>query len=264
HFLSLSAAAFCPSLRGAEKLDLRDIERGRVLKAAEVYLKEAPVTVTASHSPRSTGGAHDYFSEGDYWWPDPKNPDGPYIQHDGLSNTNNFVEHRHAMVRLSEIVGTMTSAYILTGDEKYAQHAVKHLKAWFVDEGTKMNPNLLYGQAIKGRFTGRSTGVIDTIHLVEPARSIELLKNSPALSAKDYDAMKAWFRAYLTWLSTREYGLGERDAKNNHGICWSMQAAEFAHLVGDEDVMNWVRNEFKNVYLTRNMTNSGGFPAELA
>ena len=90
------------------------------------------------------------------------------------------------MVRLSEIVGTMASAYILTGDEKYAQHAVKHIKAWFVDEDTKMNPNLLYGQAIKGRFTGRSTGVIDTIHLVEVARSVMLLKNSPSFPAKDY------------------------------------------------------------------------------
>ncbi len=253
------------SLRAADKstFDIQEIERPRIMEKAAKYISEQPVTVTAAHSPRSAGGLHDFFSEGDYWWPDPQNPDGPYIQHDGLTNTNNFVEHRHAMVRLSEIVGTMTSAYILTGDEKYAQHAVKHLKAWFVDADTKMNPNLLYSQAIKGLFTGRSTGVIDTIHLVEVARSAELLKNSPSFSAKDYDAVKSWFRDYLTWLTTHEYGLGERAAKNNHGICWSMQAAEFAHISGNEEVLNWVRNEFKNVYLTRNMTNSGGFPAEL-
>jgi hypothetical protein len=255
-------------VKAAEKpaFDIVSVERPRIMAKAAEYLNEQPITVTASHSPRSAGGLHDFFSEGDYWWPDPQNPDGPYIQHDGLTNTNNFVEHRHAMIRMTEIVATMTSAYILTGDEKYAQQAVKHLKAWFVDADTKMNPNLLYGQAIKGRFTGRSTGVIDTIHLVEAARSIELLRNanSSSLSAKDYDAMKAWFREYLTWLTTHEYGIGERDAKNNHGICWSMQAAEFAHLVGDEDVLNWVRNKFKNDYLTRNMTNSGGFPLELA
>ena len=86
-----------------------------------------------------------------------------------------------------------------------------------------------------------STGSASTVcpcEVVVVARSIELLKNSPALSAKDYDAMKAWFREYLTWLTTHPYGLEERAAKNNHGICWSMQAAEFAHLVGDDDVMN--------------------------
>jgi hypothetical protein len=264
--LALNLVAFSSPAADKPAFDIVAVERPRIMAKAAEYLKEQPITVTASHSPRSAGGLHDFFSEGDYWWPDPQNPDGPYIQHDGLTNTNNFVEHRHAMIRFTEIVATMTSAYILTGDEKYAQHAVKHLKAWFVDVDTKMNPNLLYGQAIKGRFTGRSTGVIDTIHLVEAARSIELLKNSnsPSLSAKDYDAMKAWFREYLTWLTTHPYGIGERDAKNNHGICWSMQAAEFAHLVGDEDVLNWVRHQFKTVYLTNNMTNNGGFPLELA
>ena len=233
------------------------------MEQAAKYLSEPPVTVTAAHSDHSAGGLHDFFSEGDYWWPDPKDPNGPYIQHDGLTNTNNFVEHRHAMIRFSDIVGTMTSAYILTGDEKYARHAIKHIKAWFVDEDTKMNPNLLYGQAIKGRYTGRSTGVIDTIHLVEVARSVMLLKNSPSFAPKDYEAVRAWFREYLTWLTTHPYGLGERAATNNHGICWSMQAAEFATLVGDQDVLSWVRNEFKNVYLTRNMATNGGFTAEL-
>src|SRR6185437_4765565 len=271
HFLTpalfaLGLVAFTPFIRAADKppFDIVAIERPRIMAKAAEYLSEQPVTVTASHSPRSAGGLHDYFSEGDYWWPDPKNPDGPYIQHDGLSNTNNFVAHRHAMVRFSDIVATMTSAYILTSDEKYAQHAVQHIKAWFVDDATKMNPNLLYSQAIHGRYTGRSIGVIDTIHLVEVARSVELLKNSPSFSAKDYEAVKGWFRDYLTWLTTHPYGKEERAAKNNHGICWSMQAAEFARLTGNEDVLNWVRHQFKTVYLTRNMDTNGGFPLELA
>jgi Alginate lyase len=263
--VTLNLFVFTSLMRAADKpsFDIVEIERPRIMAQAAEYLTEQPVTVTAAHSDRSAGGLHDFFSEGDYWWPDPQNPSGPYIQHDGLTNTNNFVAHRHAMIRFSDIVATLTSAYILTGDEKYSKQVVKHLKAWFVDEDTKMNPNLLYGQAIKGRYTGRSTGVIDTIHLVEVAQSVMLLKNSPSFSAKDYEAVRAWFRDYLKWLTTHPYGLGERDAKNNHGICWSMQAAAFAKLVDDEDVLNWVRNEFKNVYLTRNMTNSGGFPAEL-
>src|SRR5258705_6773327 len=45
------------------------------------------------------------------------------------------------------------------------------LRAWFVDDATRMSPHLLYAQAIKGRFTGRGTGIIDTLHLVEVARA---------------------------------------------------------------------------------------------
>ena len=56
------------------------------------------------------GGKHDFFSEGDYWWPDPHHPDGPYFQLDGHTNPHNFPDHRRAMVRLSIQVATLTSA----------------------------------------------------------------------------------------------------------------------------------------------------------
>src|SRR5437870_11654744 len=125
---------FSPSAAQRSDSDVADFDRARVLKAANQYLSEKPITITASHSPRSTGGLHDFFSEGDYWWPDPQNPDGPYIQRDGITNPDNFVEHRHAMIRFSRHVAAFTSAYRITGDEKYAHAAIKHLRAWFIDE----------------------------------------------------------------------------------------------------------------------------------
>jgi hypothetical protein len=255
--------AHAPALCAAPAFDLREIERPRILEKAAKYLKEQPITVTASHCDRSAGGRHDFFSEGDYWWPDPANPDGPSIQRDGLSNTNNFVEHRYAMVRLSEIIGTLGSAYVLTREDKYVRQAVKHLKAWFVQDGTRMNPNLLYGQAIKGKATGRSTGVIDTIHLVEVARGALVMSKAPAFAKEDFEAVKAWFRDYLNWLTTHPYGIGERAASNNHGVCWAMQAAAFAQLVGEQKVLASIREQFKTEFIGKQMAKDGSFPAEL-
>ena len=83
-------------------------ERTRVLAAAQKYLAEPPITIIASSSPRSADGVHDFFSEGDYWWPDPQNPDAPYIQRDGMSNPDNFNDHRKYLMRLS--VGTSTNS----------------------------------------------------------------------------------------------------------------------------------------------------------
>src|SRR5688500_9106573 len=77
----------------------------QVMKEAVWALQQEPLTVTASSSSRSAGGKHDFFSEGDYWWPNPVSADSPYIQKDGMTNPGNFVEHRHAMIRLSRIVG---------------------------------------------------------------------------------------------------------------------------------------------------------------
>jgi hypothetical protein len=122
--------------------------------------------------------SHDFFSEGDYWWPDPKNPDGPYIQRDGLTNPDNFVDHRQYLMRLSVEVPALAAAWILTREKKYAAHAAAHLRAWFIDPATRMNPNLRYAQAIHGRFTGRGIGIIDTIHLVEVAHSIPTLADT--------------------------------------------------------------------------------------
>jgi hypothetical protein len=244
-------------------LDVNSFERARVVKAANQYLNEAPITITASSSPRSAGGRHDFFSEGDYWWPDPKNPDGPYIQRDGMTNPDNFVEHRRATMRLSVQVPALTAAWMLTKDSRYAKHAARHLRAWFLDPATRMNPSLLYSQAIKGRFTGRGIGIIDTIHFVEIARAIEVLEVSGALTPTEVAGIKQWFAEYLKWLTTHQYGLDEREAKNNHGTCWVMQVAAFARLTGNRELLAYCRERFKTVLVPNQMAADGSFPQEL-
>jgi len=89
------------------QLVLDNIRKGTIEKANEM-LNEKPVTVTAASSIRSTGGLHDFYSEGDYWWPDSLNPEGPYIRKDGQTNPEIFSNHRFAMIRFSEITSTLT------------------------------------------------------------------------------------------------------------------------------------------------------------
>jgi hypothetical protein len=244
-----------------QRFDVAEFDRARVIKAADSYLNDKPVTVTASHSPRGAGGLHDFFSEGDYWWPDPKNPEAPYIQRDGMTNADNFVEHRKALMRLSVEVPALAAAWKLTHDRRYADHVALHLRAWFVDDATRMNPNLQYAQAIHGRFTGRGTGVIDTIHLVEVARVIEVL--APSLSKGDLGAIKKWFADYTTWMMTHPYGIAERDATNNHGTCWVMQVAAFANLTGDLKTLAYANERFKTVLLPNQEAADGSFPQEM-
>jgi hypothetical protein len=244
-------------------VDVAAIDRVRILKGAEQYLHEAPLTITAFPPSRSTGGVHEYFSEGDYWWPDPKNPDGPYIQRDGQTNPDNFNKHREMMQRFCKAVSTLAAAYKITHDEKFAAHAIRHLKAWFIADSTKMFPHLKYAQAIKGKATGRGIGIIDTIHLIEVARSVEMLSGSHSLSAAEESAIKKWFADYLIWMTTHQYGIDERETKNNHATWWCAQAATFAHLVGDTATLSFCRTRFKTVLLPNQMAANGSFPEEL-
>src|SRR5580692_708803 len=186
---------------------VRKLERPRVLRAARRYLSEQPRTIVSVPAELSAGGPHDYYSEGDYWWPDPKNPVGPYIQRDGESNPGNFNAHRELLIRLSLQVPALAAAWVLTKEREFADHAQAHLRAWFVDLKTRMNPNLQYAQAIHGIDTGRSIGIIDTLHLVEVAQAVIVMRSAGVLSTTDAKEIEDWFAAYLNWLSMSEHGL---------------------------------------------------------
>ncbi|MBN9298182.1 MAG: alginate lyase family protein [Filimonas sp.] len=237
--------------------------KSQILKEAAWAMQQKPETVTASHCERSAGGKHDFYSEGDYWWPDPKNPNGPYIQRDGLSNPDNFVAHRLAMIRFSRIVGALASAYKITGDKKYVTQALVHIKAWFVDTTTMMNPNLQYAQAIKGVATGRGIGIIDTIQLLDVIYGLMAMENGKAIDAVTLEKIKAWFRQYELWLTTHPYGKDEMNAKNNHGTCWVMQTAAFAKFTKNDTLLAFCRDRYKNVLLPNQMEQDGSFPLEL-
>jgi len=238
-------------------------ERPRVVQQAEASLAAAPHTIVEARNPRSAGGLHDFSSDADYWWPDPKNPDGPYIQRDGLSNPGNFLAHRALLLPFVRHFGALAAAYKLTHDERYATAAVKHLHAWFVDPATKMNPNLQYSQAIRNLNTGRSIGVIDTLHLCEVALGVEALRGSKAFPKDEDAAVTGWFRDYLAWLRTHPFGIEESKAKNNHGTCAWLQIACFAHVTGDEATLAECRRHLKEVLLPSQMVADGSFPEEL-
>lgn len=231
-----------------------------ILKEADWALEQEPQTITRYPAPRSAGGLHDFSSEGDYWWPDPLNPDSAYIQKDGQTNPDNFTAHRLVMIRFSRIMGALASAYKITGEEKYAEACIKHADAWFKDEATRMNPNLLYAQSIKGRATGRGIGIIDTIHLMEVSQALLVISES---KKADLDIYRSWFRHYLQWLTTHPYGIAEMNAANNHGTCWVMQVAAFARFTGDDQLMEFCRERFKNTLLPDQMAADGSFPLEL-
>lgn len=238
------------------------VDRDRILRLANQWLTAKPQTITDLPAPDSPGTPHDFFSQADYFWPNPANPNGPWKEIDGKSNPGNFQLHRQAMIRLSQAVPALTAGFLLTRREAYARAAAAHLTAWFVTPATRMNPNLQYAQGYPGGPTGRSYGIIDTLHLVEPARAASFLKAT--LGAANFAAVQQWFREYLNWMKSSAPGQKERDATNNHAIAWALQAAEFARLAGDSLTRDEVRTRFETLQLPQQEAANGSFPRELA
>jgi hypothetical protein len=249
----------------AAGLDLASLDRDRILAAASNVLMLKPLTITKYHAALSTGGRHDYYSNGDYWWPNPNTTNGlPYVQRDGQSNPNNFNADRDCVRQLDSAVAVMGAAYKITGDDRYPAKAAELLRVFFLDPATMMNPNLQYAQAIPGVSTGRGIGIIDTLHLVDVPRAVEIMERSPAFPPEVTAGLKKWFADYVTWMRTSKNGNDEANAANNHSVAYWLQVAVFAQFTGDQKDLADCREHFTNVFLPKQMDKDGSFPRELA
>src|SRR5262249_37717965 len=80
--------------------DVAGVDRERILSAADAALNLEPSPITKFPAKLSEGGPNDFYSNGDYWWPNPDTTNGlPYVQRDGQTNPDNFVEHRRCIAR---------------------------------------------------------------------------------------------------------------------------------------------------------------------
>lgn len=264
-FCLLGFAALLGGARAADYREIVSVERGRVLKAAEAALQKEPVSITKYPAKLSEGGPNDFYSNGDYWWPDPTKPDGlPYVQRDGQSNPDNFAQHRLAVRELRDAVAALGAAYKITGEDRYAAKAVELLRVFFLDRQTRMTPHLQYAQAIPGVSPGRGIGIIDALHLIEVPRAVEAMRGSPALPPEALAGLQQWFRELAEWMVTSKNGRDEAATKNNHAVAFHLQLAVYAGFAGDEAKVAECRRQFKEVFVPKQMAPDGSFPLELA
>ena len=164
---------------------------------------------------------------------------------------------------MANAVAALAAAWRLTGEERYAAKAAELLRVFFLDATTRMNPHLLYTQAIPGRVSGRGIGIIDTLHLIEVPVAILALENSAAMTPPTMDGLRRWFADYIGWMTTHPYGLDEMDEPNNHSVAYFLQVAAFARLTGDTGWIEESRRRLREVMLPAQMAPDGSFPLEL-
>jgi hypothetical protein len=234
----------------------------RVLAAGE--LKKGPWSVTTHRPEIYKVVPHDYFSEGPYFWPDPKNPKGPYIRHDGQRNPDRFVHNHNDLGAMATCVLTMGAAAWFLEDVRMARHAMEILSAWFLDPNTRMNPHLEHGQAIRGVNDGRGTGLIDTVSLIHCVQGILLLEKAGRMDAAMSDGLRHWFSQFLTWMTTSAKGKAEGKSGNNHATWWTAQVAAYATLTRNQDVRDMAWERYKTYLAPEEIQPDGSCPREEA
>ena len=256
--------------RNFQLLSENDIDKKNALESllnkVDKLVKEAKLySVMDKKQVPPSGDKHDYMSTGPYWWPDPTKPDGlPYIKKDGQRNPEYYdITDSQELDKLEDNVLNLALAYYFTKDEKYAQFASKLIKTWFLDEATRQNPNLNFGQGIPGLNTGRGTGIIETRDVYRIIDAAILIQGTKNWTNQDHLALKKWFSEYLNWMIESPIGKDEADSKNNHGTFYSEQILNFALFTDNLEIAKNEINTFK-IRMENQLKPDGSQPFELA
>ena len=205
-------------------------------RQADKALAIEPLSVVAKTQTPPSGDKHDYLSLAPYFWPNPNAANGmPYVRRDGQVNPerDHYPDHA-ALNRMESSANTLALAFYFTHDERYAARAATLVRAWYLDDATRMNPNLNFAQFVPGANDGRGAGIIDTQGLPVLLDDIQLLPAS-AWTEADNKGMAAWLARYLDWLQTSPNGRHEAKALNNHGSWYAGQVAAIQLFLSQRD-----------------------------
>lgn len=237
------------------------------LKAhADKLLSEQPLSVMMKEKTPASGDKHDYMSQARYSWPDPKKTDGlPYITRDGVTNPEIYKLDRGRLGTTVSRITTLSLAWYLSGEERYAQKATELIRVWFLNKDTRMNPNLNFAQTIPGLDggKGRCYGVIDGYSFVEMLDAVALLEQSKAFTAKDSKQLKVWFTKFNQWMVTSELGKKEAEGANNHSVAYDAQVIAYALYTGNNKLATEIINAFPEKRIYPQVEPDGRQPHEL-
>jgi hypothetical protein len=237
-----------------------------LLKAGDKLLRKAPKSITAKDVVPPSGDKRDYLSQSRYWWPDPSKPDGlPYVRRDGETNPEieNIPDHKVLNETIHRIQ-ILALCYFFSGKSEYSKKAVDHLRVWFLDDSTRMNPNLNFAQGVPGRSTGRGVGVLDARRFVSLLDVVPLLETSSEMSSDEKSKLRTWFSEYYTWLRSSKNGREEESAENNHGTWYDVQAVSIALFLEKKKEAVEILNRAKEKRIASEIEPDGSQLRELA
>lgn len=238
----------------------------KLINEADKALDEGPFSVMQKKQVAASGDKHDYLSLAPYWWPDPEKKNGlPWIRKDGLVNPmtrGNNVDDP-AKDRFITNAQVLSLAYFFSSEKKYAKKVQQLLKVWFLDEATRMNPNLEHAQGIPGKNTGRGFGIIEFSGIAHVITAIEILELKNALPDKMRLGLQGWLNDYLVWLQNSEFGKFAKTRTNNHASLYDVQVVSILRFLKKDEAAKALLNTVFEQRIKHQIEPDGSQPHEL-
>ncbi|TFK94320.1 chondroitin AC/alginate lyase [Polyporus arcularius HHB13444] len=194
----------------------------------------------------------------------------PYVVRDGKANPDvRTLPDSPAAVSMAQSVLWNAVAFLLSKKTRsYSQNAANSIDAFFLAPATAMNPNMNYGQQVRGpgkaHQMGSYTGVLDMRGLVKVMNAIAVMKAAASpdwTSARD-KAMTDWTKSYVSWIQNSALGKEVATKANNHFTFYVNQMAAAQMYLGDtQGAQSTLKNYFTHQFLDQ-IAASGEQPFE--
>ena len=236
----------------------------QLVTRADEFLAGRPYSIIDREPSDWAGDAHDYYSVGNYSWPNPETADGlPYIRVDGRRNPDSFSDRydKRRFRQTVAAVNTLVQAHVRTGEARYADAAVERLERWFLDPATAMRPNFAHAAALPGHHDGAAIGQIEATLLTDLVDHVDLLVRAGRFTER-LPLLQDWFAELTNWMRSSELGRQEELMANNHGVWWDAQVLRYLQFVDDRTALTEILDRF-DIRL-RQIAPGGALPRELA
>ena len=192
-----------------------------ILEAEKIAAQKQYISVTQKERSLSND-IHNYESLSSYYWPNTQNPNGPYIEKDGMLNPETKKDDRARLNKVSNRIMKLSLAYYLTDDIKYFNECIQQINIWFLNVDSYMYPHFKYAKKKKnsGGNKGKAHGIIDAYIMNDIIESVRLLDYIKKCDEKFIKSLQKWFEDFAIWLTTDELGIIESKQKNNHAIAY--------------------------------------------
>lgn len=236
-----------------------------IITQADKYVQSAPIAVTDKSVTRS-GDRHNFEALSVYTWPNPEDPNGPYIVRDGEYNPEYKLYDLPRLNSLADRMRMLSKAFYLTADERYYTALCKQLDVWFINRRTRMNPHFEYNQFIPGRNNGKGNqyGIIDAYNFIDVIEAIYLTEEVSSIGRRRTKAMMRWFGSFAEWMMTSEMGIAESKVANNHGTAYDVTLFMMCHFAGNDAACNDITSHFAERRINPQIEGDGRQPLELA
>ena len=254
----------------ANNSDSIQMKLKEVYKKADKMLLEPDVAVTQKSAEAAVyvnGDMHAYCSLSKYFWPDSLDARKPWIRRDGKTNEVGVIKFdSRRMYKMADRVWNFTLAWWFSDKAEYAKAAISQLRVWYINEATKMNPDMEFAQFVPndpklGR--GAYYGIIEANSYPSVLNAVAMLETSKYWEKSDDAALKTWFGQFSNWLLQSDNGKKESQMTNNHGVYYDILLSSCLLYTGEKQKAFDVLSKVPSFRMATQIEPDGSMPKEL-